>query len=138
MCIGNEMVTGGIPRAKLSNEMVTYLPLAQREVVTLVVRMVENSIAANHSKEGIWWRMAVFLSHNAVRAARIAHSIRELTEAQAAAGVIESIGRKWDIENDRPFPEGVERVWSEPSKRSDVVWKKTGSPYYTSQSNSSD
>jgi len=74
---------------------------------------------------------------------------------KAAAQIIASIWRKWDIVNARPLPEGVERVWSEEivndsplpggvervwiehGDNSEVVWKKTGSPYYTSTSNSS-
>jgi len=54
-----------------------------------------------------------------------------------AALIIESIWRKWDIVNDRPLPEGVERVFDTHDEKSEVVWKKTGSPYYSSMSNSS-
>jgi hypothetical protein len=120
--------------------MATYLPLARREVVTLIVRVVGRAHARDPtwSREDIWKRMAVFLSHNTVRASRIVHSVQRLTAEQAAEGVIESIGRKWDIENDRPFPEGVERVFVPHGAMSEVVWKKTGSPYHTSVSNSSD
>jgi hypothetical protein len=49
-----------------------------------------------------------------------------------AAQIIASIWRKWDIVNDRPLPEGVERVWREHEMKSEVVWKKPERPYYTS------
>jgi hypothetical protein len=52
-----------------------------------------------------------------------------------AAPIMESIWRKWDIVRDRPLQEGVERVWSEHGEKSEVVWKKTGIPYYITTSN---
>jgi hypothetical protein len=71
---------------------------------------------------------------------RLSHSTLCITtnSIKDAAQIIASIWRKWDIVNDRPLPEGVERVWSEHGgRKSEVVWKKTGRPYYTSTSNSS-
>ena len=56
---------------------------------------------------------------------------------KAAAQIIESIWRKWDIVADRPLPEGVERIWNKHSKKSDVVWKRGGISYYIPMSNPS-
>jgi hypothetical protein len=50
---------------------------------------------------------------------------------KAAESIIASIWRKWDIANGRPLPEGVERFWREHDMKSEVVWKKSGKPYYT-------
>jgi hypothetical protein len=71
--------------------MTTYLSFARQEVVTLMVRFVEIAIrqGSTESREHVWRRMAIVLSHNAVRATHIAHSIRELTQVKATAGVIE-------------------------------------------------
>jgi hypothetical protein len=58
--------------------------------------------------------------------------LRTRTNARkAAAQIIESIWRKWDIVNDRPFPEGVERVWPEGGRKSEVVWSRNRRPYYS-------
>jgi hypothetical protein len=56
---------------------------------------------------------------------------------KATASILESIWQKWDIVDDGPLPEGVERVFPPYGHRSEVVWKKTREPYYTSTSNSS-
>jgi hypothetical protein len=124
---------------KLSSLMSTHLSLARREVVTLMVRIADIFIVQNPrwSGETKWRTVGALLSHNVVRASRNnTPSIR--TNLRKTAGpIIASIWRKWDIVNDRPLPEGVERVWSEHGGKSEVIWKKTGSSYYTSTSNSS-
>ena len=64
---------------------------------------------------------------------RLSHSTLFIgtNPTKAARLIIASICRKWDIVNDRPLPEGVERVFGEYGRKSEVIWKKTGSPYYT-------
>lgn len=50
---------------------------------------------------------------------------------QSAANLLRDIWRKWDYINDRPFPEGVERVYKR-RHNGDIsvpVWKNTGSRY---------
>jgi hypothetical protein len=53
---------------------------------------------------------------------RLPHStLCKGTNPRKAAGpIMESIWRKWDIVDDRPFPEGVERVWSKHDWRSEI------------------
>jgi len=68
--IGNEsLLSGGVSRAKLSNVMATYVPLARQEVMTLVVRFADMVIEQRPdlSREVIWWRIGILLSHNSVR-----------------------------------------------------------------------
>ena len=110
--------------------MAKSLPLARQEVGPLVVRCVD-AFGLALSRESIWRDMGIYLSRNGVRASRIAHSVQKLTQKKDAAQIIESIWREWDILNDRPLPEGVERVWSwSRGGLSQVVWKETRSPYY--------
>ncbi|KIM23491.1 hypothetical protein M408DRAFT_332327 [Serendipita vermifera MAFF 305830] len=37
------------------------------------------------------------------------------------------------FDEDRPFPNGVERVWNKAQKHSKVVWKQTGEEYHGPQ-----
>jgi len=86
------------------------------------------------SRTYVWEKVAFLLSHNIVRISHISDCVHELTQEKGAARVIKSIWSKWDIENDCPLPEDVERVWREGGANSGVVWKKCGSLYYTSMS----
>jgi hypothetical protein len=126
-------------RTKLSSTMDTYLPLARQEVLTLLMRLgdIMHALYFGISKEPKWALVAGYLSHNIVRVSNVSDSVRKLTEEKAAAGIIESIWRKWDIDNDRPLPDGVERVWNELNRKHDVVWSKSETLYYAPRSASS-
>jgi hypothetical protein len=119
--------------------MATHLPPARHEVMKLMVRIANglHEQSPNWPKEEIWRRMGAYLSRNYVCISRMTHSRIKTNSRKAAGTMLASIWRKWDIVNDRPLPEGVERIWREHDRKSEVVWKKNGSPYYASVSNSS-
>lgn len=52
-----------------------------------------------------------------------------LTGNRATAVIVDDLWRKWDVDEDCPFPSGVNRVWGRDFRRSKVVWKKTGEEY---------
>jgi hypothetical protein len=114
-------------RTKLSSVMDACLPLARQDVLKLLMQLGDklNQFKIGRSKEPQWTLVAGYLSHNNVRISHKRGSLQKLTKKKkAAAGIIESIWRKWDVENDRPLPDGVERVWNELEWESEVVRSK--------------
>ena len=116
--------------------MATHFPLAHQEVVTLMVRITDKFRAQQSIWSTVWRQIGAHLSHNDVRASRVA-LCTVINPKKATGPIIASIWRKWDIVNNCPLPDGVERVWSERDSKSEVVWKKTGNPYYIFVSKSS-
>lgn len=56
----------------------------------------------------------------------------DFTHREDAENIVRCIWRKWDIAENCPLPEGVERAWGRGSKLSDpakIIWIKTGEPY---------
>jgi hypothetical protein len=91
---------------------------------------------SNHARESCVEANGIFSIPQSCTRLPYSTLCKRTNSRKDAAQIIESIWRKWDIVNDRPLPEGVERVWRRGSD-SATVWKKTGSPYYASVSNSS-
>jgi hypothetical protein len=114
------------------------LQLARQEVLGIIIKLACIILTANvspllHPNRAPWGQIAFYLTHDYVRASHMPHFYTGTNSKQDAWRIIESIWRKWDIVNDCPLPEGVERVsgYGQWGRESMVVWKKTGTQYYT-------
>ncbi|KIM20389.1 hypothetical protein M408DRAFT_334001 [Serendipita vermifera MAFF 305830] len=103
--------SGGVPREKLGTILGGISPNGRRNVLEFAIQMVD------------WFKRA---HHEDAFAGPAQHL---MYGKNSTSIIMRDIWRKWDIEKDIPFPEGVERMWNKETKKSEVLYAKTRLPY---------
>ncbi|KIM20724.1 hypothetical protein M408DRAFT_30117 [Serendipita vermifera MAFF 305830] len=98
----------GIPPDKMDALLKTRVPVARQAIMALVRQFWDYKIR-NRGYE--------------------IDAHLNLTGRSDSEMLVEDLWRKCDIDEDCPFPRGVERVWDGIGKHFKVVWKKTGEEY---------
>lgn len=102
---------GGVPREKLEEVLGLISPNNRQDVLGLAIEVID------------WLKCWPFHDAFSGAAQYFMHN------KDSTSNIMKDVWRKWDIKKDCPFPEGVERMWNEEAKKSELLYEKTRLPY---------
>lgn len=102
----------GMSRSSMETLLRGKVLIARKAAISLLIRLIDTMRAHGHPAAGARSNAAVLLTFD-----------------PEMATLIGDIWRKWDIIGDCSLPSGVERVWNDDRKYSEIVWKKTSQSY---------
>ncbi|KIM20087.1 hypothetical protein M408DRAFT_161719 [Serendipita vermifera MAFF 305830] len=116
----------GISRKSMDTLLKTRVPIARKAVMHLLRSFIDYACQIRIVGLDVHW----FLTGNVCLFRSITgfmHLMLVACHSSYCGRPMAKMGR--DVDEDCPFPSGVNRVWDRDFPRSKVVWKKTGEEY---------